>query len=655
MLNSSLPSEVPSPSIAKEIQPIPFTQVHLEGGWLGRRQLINQQVTLPFALRQCEISLRLKNFDLAAETLRRRAAGDLTFQNQPVTKFPFDDTDVYKSIEAASYSLSIHPDPDLLAQVDGMIKRIEAAQEPDGYLYTWRTMHPDGPIHPWVGLGRWDLDPDLSHELYNLGHLYEAGVAHAQATGQHSLLNICLKSAGLIYKEFQGRRPGFATGHPIIEMGLAKLYRLTRDPRWLELARTFIDNRGRTPGGATYCQNHLPVIQQTEAVGHAVRANYLYAGMADFASLSGDPTYLNALQILWNNVVERKLHLTGGCGAREEGEAYGENYELPHACYNETCAAIAFLFWSHRMFLSSGEARYMDVFERTLYNGTLSGVSLSGDRFFYPNVLEYDGHSLNNREHAGRAPWFGCACCPPNLLRLLASLGDYVAATRADDEIFVNLYTPGIMTTTLQHTEIKLRLTTDYPWSGDIVLHIEPATDCSFTLCLRLPGWVNGSPLPGDLYQSAVEHRNDWSLMVNDTPVVCAPQQGYLRLHRTWRSHDQVRLRLALPLRCVRGNHQIAATRGQVALERGPIVYAFEGVDNGGDLAQIALPKIDNYTLRADECLQGVQVLDLTGAAQSNDTHAQPLPLTAVPYAVWANRGLTPMRVWIPEQLATSS
>ena len=211
------------------------------------------------------------------------------------------------------------------------------------------------------------------------------------------------------------------------------------------------------------------------------------------------------------------------------------------------------------------------------------------------------------------------------------------------------------MTTTLQHTEIKLRLTTDYPWSGDIVLHIEPATDCSFTLCLRLPGWVNGSPLPGDLYQSAVEHRNDWSLMVNDTPVVCAPQQGYLRLHRTWRSHDQVRLRLALPLRCVRGNHQIAATRGQVALERGPIVYAFEGVDNGGDLAQIALPKIDNYTLRADECLQGVQVLDLTGAAQSNDTHAQPLPLTAVPYAVWANRGLTPMRVWIPEQLATSS
>src|SRR5258708_14543294 len=340
------------------------------------------------------------NVDLAAETMRRRAAGEKDFQNKPPTIFPFDDTDAYKAIEGAAYVSSTTPDPALEKHLDDWIARIAAAQEPDGYLYTFRTMHPDSPAHKWIGQQRWEKDPDLSHELYCAGHLYESGVAHFQATGKRTLLDVCLKNAELLWRTFGDGQLLLAPGHEIVEMGLVKLYRVTNDARWLKLAQIFLDARG--PGGSTYNQRHQLVVDQTEAVGHAVRANYLCSGMADVDALTGDTRYVAAITKIWESATARKMYLTGGVGALAKGEAYGADYELPLDGYNETCAAVALMMWNHRMFLLTGDAKYMDVFERTAFNGFLSGVSVSGDRFFYTNPVAYDGQKKNNSGYAGR-------------------------------------------------------------------------------------------------------------------------------------------------------------------------------------------------------------------------------------------------------------
>lgn len=631
------------------VKPVPFTDVRITGGVLQSRQATNSVVTMPFALGQCESSKRLVNFDLAAETMRRRAAGESQFQNKPPTVYPFDDSDVYKAIEGAAFCLSVQPDPAVAAQLEAMIKRIAAAQEPDGYLYTWRTMHPDSPAHDWINQKRWLNDPGLSHELYNLGHLYEAGVAYFQATGSRSLLDLCLKSAELLQKDFGSGSLRIAPGHQVIEMGFAKLYRQTGDTRWLDLAKFFLNCRGH---GSPYSQDHQPVVEQTEAVGHAVRANYLYSGMADVAALTGDQRYLSAITRIWENVVAKKLHLTGGCGALAAGEAYGDNYELPNRCYNETCAAVAFLFWNHRMFLMTGDAKYMDVFERSLYNGVLSGVSLSGDRFFYPNPLEYDGKAVNNHGHAGRAPWFGCACCPPNILRTIASLGGYLAAVQGD-KLFVNLYAQSETTANVGGTKVKLAQTTRYPWDGAVTLRIQPAQPASFSLCLRIPGWVQGRPLPSDLYAYDNPQPGNWTVRVNGTAVSVQLERGYATLSRDWKDGDTVTLDLPMPIRRVAGHPNIAATRGLVALERGPVVYAFEGVDNDAGLFASVLPASAAVSSEyRGDLLGGVTVLKVANAQQAarqenGDITTRPVNLTAIPYAVWANRGLSPMTVWV--------
>jgi DUF1680 family protein len=631
------------------VQPVPFTQVRLTGGLLAQRQATNAAVTMPFALEQCETSGRIKNFDLAADVMRRRAAGETNFQIKPPTQYPFDDTDVYKAIEGAAFCLSVKPDPAIQAKLEEIIKRIAAAQEVDGYLYTFRTMHPDSPSHDWIDQQRWLKDPQLSHELYNLGHLYEAGYAYYKATGSRSLLDVCLKSAALLQKDFGDDEPRIAPGHQVIEMGLAKLYRETGDTNWLNLAKFFLEVRGT---GGEYSQDHKPVLQQDKAVGHAVRANYMYAGMADIAALTGDQRYLDAITKIWHNVVDTKLHLTGGCGARASGEAYGDDYELPHRCYNETCAAVAFLFWNHRMFLMTGDAKFMDVFERSLYNGVLSGVSLSGDRFFYPNPLEYDGQAKNNHGHAGRAPWFGCACCPPNALRTLASLGDYVYATQGD-KLFVNLYAQGEATATVSGNKVKLAQTTEYPWDGKIKLRVAPEKSATFTLNVRIPGWVEGKPLPSDLYTYDDATPAKWSLRVNGKKVSAPRQNGFAAITREWKAGDEITLDFPMPVRRVAGNAKIAATKSQVALERGPIVYAFEGVDNDNSVFDVALPATTKITPKHyADLLGGVTVLNITKAQRvaldkSGQRVTKPTKLTAIPYAVWANRGLTPMAVWL--------
>ena len=420
-------------------------------------------------------------------------------------------------------------------------------------------------------------------------------------------------------------------------MGLVKLYRATGDQRWLALAKEFLDARG--PGGDPYSQQHKLVVDQDEAVGHAVRANYLYSGMADVAALTGDARYQTAIEKIWGNVVAKKLYLTGGVGARATGESYGVDYDLRNDGYNETCAALALMMWNHRMFLLSGDAKYMDVFERTAFNGFLSGVSVSGDRFFYTNPLVYDGQKKNNSGFAGRAPWFGCACCPPNLMRTLASLTGYFYAVR-DDALYVNFYAQSEGEAKVAGTVVKLGQTTDYPWSGKVKLTVSPVAPARFTLQVRIPGWAQGQPVPSDLYAYEPGGATGWRLTVAGAAVNAQPEHGYVGITREWRTGDTVELDLPMRVHEVTGNPNIAATAGRVALERGPIVYCVEEVDQKIAPDSLATP-LNISTQEQPALLGGVTVLEIKG-------HDTP-PLTAIPYFAWNNRGLAPMAVWLPQ------
>ncbi len=631
------PPTPPAPARDYPVQPVPFTAVRVTGGFWHARQEVNRTVTVPFALQQCEDTGRLRNFDRAAETMRRRAAGEPGFQQRPATIYPFDDSDVYKVIEGAAYALSLRPDPALDRQLDACIARVAAAQEPDGYLYTFRTMHPDAPAHEWVDPQRWLLDPLLSHELYNLGHLYEAGVAHFQATGKRPLLDVCQRSAELLWRDFGDRSRRLAPGHQVIELGLAKLYRVTGDARWLELARIFLEARG--PGGPVYSQQHQRVEEQTEAVGHAVRANYQYAGMADVAALSGDARLVRTLRALWDNAAGRKLALTGGVGALGHGEAYGADYELPNDAYNETCAAIALMMWNHRMFLLTGEAHYMDVLERTCFNGFISGAALTGDRFFYPNPLEYDGAATFNHGYAGRAPWFGCACCPPNLVRTTAAITGYFYAVR-DQSLYVNCFAASEGVVPVAGGEVTVRQETDYPWSGRVRLTVSPAAPTSLTLRVRIPGWVRGRPVPSELYGYDEATPAAWSLRVGGQAVAAPLEQGYAVLTRVWRAGDVVELDLPMPVRTVHASPHVAALAGRVALERGPVVYCVEGQDSPVAPGDLTLsPRAEVTAVAQAGLLGGVTTLAVTDGPAT--------AFTAVPYYAWNNRGLAPMAVWL--------
>ena len=620
------------------VQPVPFTAVRITGGFWEAKQEINRTVTVPFALRQCEESHRLKNFDLAAGTMRRRAAGEKTFQNTPATLYPFDDSDVYKVIEGASYALSTHPNAALEQRLDAVIARVAAAQELDGYLYTFRTMHPDSPAHEWINQKRWLNDPTLSHELYNLGHLYEAAVAHFQATGKRTLLEVALKSAGLLWHDFGSGELRIAPGHEVVEMGLVKLYRVTGDRRWLQLAQVFLDARG--PGGPEYNQRHLRVVDQATAVGHAVRANYLYAGMADVAALTGDQQYVAAITRISDNVTAKKLYLTGSVGARADGEAYGDDYELPNDGYNETCAAVALMMWNHRMFLLTGDAGYVDVLERSCFNGMISGVSLSGDRFFYTNPCAYDGVRKNNSGFAGRVPWFGCACCPPNLMRTLAALTGYFYAVR-DDSLYVNFFAQSEGEVTVAGTSVQLVQSTDYPWNGRVRLTVSPRQPKTFTVRVRIPEWAQGQPVPSDLYGYDDPRPATWSVQVAGQPAAPLVEHGYATITREWHPGDVVEIDLPMNVRAVHGNPQIAATRDRIAFERGPIVYCVEAVDHSFLPENLVVPPHAKVIAEPQpSLLGGITVLKI-----DRGDHAE--PVTAIPYYAWNNRGLAPMAVWL--------
>jgi DUF1680 family protein len=627
------------PAGAYAIQPVPLTAVRIADRFWTPRAETNRTVTIPHIMHENEITGRVDNFLKAAHKR------DGEFQGQR-----YNDTDVYKIIEAASWSLADHPNPALSAKLDELIAIIGAAQEHDGYLYTPRTIDPKHPA-PGAGPERWSWLL-TSHELYDQGHMIEAAVAHHAVPGKRNFLDIAIRSADLIASTFGPSKRRDVPGHEEIEIALVKLYRATGHVKYLNLAKFFLTERGHEHGvdkpvfpqgnrffmynDLSYRQDQTPVQDQTAAVGHAVRATYLYSAMTDISAFFGG-LYDDTLAALFDDVTERKMYVTGGLGAEAGTEAFGGPYDLPNHAYAETCASVGGILWYHRMFLRDGRAAHYDALERTLYNGYLSGVSLAGNAFFYQNPLVSDGRQE-------RSAYFDVACCPANLSRLMAELPGLVYAHEGR-RVFVNLYIGSDADVRGDGLALHLTQRTDYPWDGRVTIAVRPDAPASATLALRIPRWAlpaaesesalyRLAPLPAGQPPAAP------SLMVNGSAVPLNLHNGYAEISRTWRRGDIVTLTLPMPVRRVLANAKVKEDAGKAAVQRGPIVYALEGIDNGGALEGVRLPldAAASHAFRAD-LLNGVEVVTF---------HAGDRTITAVPYYSWNNRGKGQMEFWIP-------
>ncbi len=631
------------------ISPVPFTAVKVTPGtFWGQRLEASRNTTVPLAFSKCESEGRYRNFENAAAHL---AEPSKVFKVNGVG-YSFDDTDPYKTLEGAAYILQTYPDKKLEAYCDSVIDIIGKAQEPDGYLYTARTQNPANPHH-WAGDRRWVKEEDLSHELYNLGHMVEGAVAYWQATGKRKFLDIACRYADVACKEV-GPDAGqmcVVPGHQIAEMAMARLYLATGEKRYLDFAKFLLDYRGKTEIKNEYSQSHQPVVDQNEAVGHAVRAAYMYAGMADVAALTGDQSYIDAIDRIWDNIVSKKLYITGGIGATASGEAFGKNYELPNmSAYCETCAAIGNVYVNYRLFLLHGESKYYDVLERTLYNGLISGVSLQGDGFFYPNPLESMG------QHQRQA-WFGCACCPSNICRFIPSLPGYVYAVKGH-ALYVNLFLSNKATLNVGGKKVTLSQKTNYPWDGDIEISIDKtALKEEMTLQIRIPGWVRGKVVPSDLYTYSDNKRLGYTVSVNGNRVRAIDlERGYFSITRKWKKGDKVEVHFDMEPRTVRANNKVEADRGMVAIERGPLVYCAEHPDNSFDIMGALLNQAPAFNIGRGE-VSGTQIVTLTTDAQTLSFDKQgklqtsDQKLTLIPYYAWCHRGSGKMRVWLPQDL----
>ncbi len=632
-MKNQIPTEQPFYGIAA----VSFTNVKLEDNFWSVRIATNRTVTIPYGFKKCEEDGRIRNFERAGGMLAGGYEGEM----------PFDDSDIYKIIEGASYSLQTNFDAELDEYIDRIINKIAAAQEDDGYLCTWKTLSPDTSPVDWVKAGpRWN-DLGNSHELYNVGHMYEAAYAHFQATGKRNLLNIALKNADLVALSFGPGKIPNPPGHQVIETGLVKLYRVTHNKKYLELARFFLDQRGNAEGRelyGTHCQDHLPAVEQKEAVGHAVRAAYMYAGMTDIAAIMNDSHYQEAIDNLWENVVEKKIYITGGIGSRHGDEAFGENYQLPNlTSYNETCAAIANIYWNHRMFLLHGDAKYIDVLERSLYNGMIAGVALTGDLFFYPNCMESDGKFEFNHGSLTREPWFDCTCCPTNVIRALPFVPNLIYA-QCEDAMYVNLFIANKARVRIQGTDIQLEQRTNYPWDGKILITVNPQINEDFAVKLRIPGWVTDKPLPGNLYYFLDENPQAITLKINGESMDFEIENGYAVLSRLWSKGDVIELNLPVPVRRVLAHEKVEENYNKVALTRGPIVYCAEWPDNGGKVLDIVLP--DDTKLIPEErqgLLGGLTIIK----GDVVNKYSQKKEFIAIPYYAWSHRGPGEMAVWL--------
>ncbi|HEY9049138.1 MAG TPA: glycoside hydrolase family 127 protein [Ohtaekwangia sp.] len=634
------------------IQAVPFTNVKLtDNFWLPRIKT-NHTVTIPASFERCENTGRVKNFEMAAAK-----------SGKFCTVYPFDDTDIYKTIEGASFSLSLYPDKKLELYMDTLIMKVQAAQEPDGYLYTARTINPLEP-HNWSGKERWEKERELSHELYNSGHLYEAAAAHYLATGKRNLLDIAIRNADLVCSVFGPDKKHVAPGHEVVEMGLVKLYRITGKKEYLATAKYFIEERGHYTGydtkskdpwkNGSYWQDDKPVVEQVEATGHAVRAGYLYAGMADVAALTDDKAFIAAIDSIWNNVVSKKLYIQGGIGAIGDGERFGENYELPNAtAYNETCAAIANVYWNHRMFLLHGDAKYIDILEKSLYNGLISGVGMDGKSFFYTNAMEIKNSADQKGAEEKRSGWFTCSCCPTNITRLIPSVPGYVYAQKGSD-IYVNLFISGTSTVSVNGKPVQIEQKNNYPWDGKLSFTLAPKSPQVFNLLVRIPGWAQGQAIPSDLYTFTNTTGAKATITVNGKPENYTMQNGYAVLNRKWKKGDVVEVNLPMEVKQVTANKKVQDDIGKIALQRGPIMYCAEWPDNQGKTSNLVLPAGTTFSTeyKAD-LLNGVTVLKGEATAikidaQHNGVSTVKQPFTAIPYYAWAHRGVGEMAVWFP-------
>ena len=610
--------------------PVAFTSVEVTDSFWGQRLKASREVTIPLAFSKCEETGRYENFVQAAQQMA--SSENLGFR---VGGLPFDDTDVYKTIEGASYILQTYPDPKLEAYIDSVLVIVAAAQEPDGYLYTARTRNPERP-HSWASKERWGQIED-SHELYDLGHMVEGAIAHYRATGKRNFLDIAIKYADCVCREI-GPNEGQQVkvpGHQIAEMALAKLYVLTGDQKYLDEAKFFIDMRGHGEKGAEeYRQSHVPVMEQDEAVGHAVRAEYFYSGIADVAALTGQSDYIDVIDKIWENIADKKLYLTGGVGARRSGEAFGDNYELPNlTSYCETCAAIGNVYFNYRMFLLHGDSKYYDVLERSLYNGVISGVSLDGGTFFYPNPLESDGRHQ-------RQDWFGCACCPSNICRFIPSVPGYVYAVK-DNDLYVNLFMANTMHDKVKNGDVSVSMETNYPWDGKVKLVVKEAPKKGFNLKLRIPGWVRGEVVPSDLYEFDDDVELGYKVSLNGQEIKADLDKGYFCIDRKWVPGDVVELVMDMEPRLVKANDKVEADRGRVAVERGPIVYCAEWPDNPDlKVREVVLSNSPKLAVRENKGkLYGI---DEIVVEDSN--------LTLIPYYAWNHRGPGDMIVWMKQE-----
>lgn len=625
------------------IKPVNFWEVKVTDDFWAPRLEINRLVTVPYLFRMNEETGRVDNFRIAAGLKKGKHTGKR-----------YNDSDVFKAIEAAAYTLKTNPEAELKKKIDELASIIARAQEPDGYLYTARTIDPKNPA-PGAGPERWS-NLRVSHELYNLGHLYEAAVAYYQATGEKNLLEVALKSADLLVRTFgPGKRRGFP-GHQEVEIGLIKLYRVTGKEDYLKLAKFFLDERGHYHGGEVYpktspfyiynseeyLQNHRPVLEQTEAVGHAVRATYMYMAMTDVAALMGLPEYASASRKLWENVVGRKMYLTGGIGSTGEYEAFGADYELPNlTAYAETCAAVGNAFWNQRLFQLEGDGRYVDVLERIIYNGLLSGVGFTGDKFFYQNPLASKG----NYE---RSSWFEVACCPANVARFLATFPGYIYAY-SDNEVFVNLYVGSTANFEYKGARLEIIQETKYPWLGSVKLGINPSRVREFTLCLRIPGWTQGKPVPSDLYRYLESGQGQVMVKLNRKDIPVKIDRGYMKIKRKWRRGDVVEIIFPMEIKRVIAHEKVVEDQGRVAVERGPVVFCAEGIDNGGTAMNLALP--DSSKLQQwfrNDLMGGVGVITGSGlVVDEKGKEIRKQNLFLIPYYAWANRGAWEMAVWL--------
>jgi DUF1680 family protein len=619
----------------QELKAVPFTDVVIADEFWAPRIQTNRKVTVPYCFSKCEETGRIDNFAKAGGLMEGKFEG-----------IYFNDSDLYKVIEGAAYSLKTHPDAELAKYVDGVIDKIAAAQWEDGYLYTFYSVGGRQPEKRWTNCKD-------KHELYCAGHFFEAAVAYWQATGKRKILDVAIRLADCIDSVFGPDKKRDIPGHEEIEIGLVKLYRATGNEKYLKLAKFFLDERGRAHGRklyGQYCQDHKPVVEQDAAVGHAVRAGYLYSGMADVAAATGDANYVKALDKIWQDVVSKKLYVIGGIGARHGGESFGADYELPNkTAYCETCAAIANALWNHRMFLLHGDAKYIDVLERIIYNGFLSGVSLSGDKFFYQNPLACTSDSKKQR-----SVWFNCACCPTNVVRFVPSVGGYIYASGAGS-LYVNLFISGGGTIKLGDNLVKLRQETRYPWDGNIKITVEPQRSSEFTVYVRVPGWARNQPVPTSrLYRYLTTGTEQVTLKVNDKPISVHTEKGFVGIRRRWQHGDMIELNLPMLIRRVLCKPEVKDNAGRVALERGPLVYCAEWLDNGGQVHHMVLT--DDVGLKCryrEELLGGMTVIEGTvlGVETSKDRTSRikdEVPFAAIPYYAWAHRGPGEMAVWLP-------